>query len=100
VHPWFADAAVQFLASRGEALTPAAMTMFLDELIDEFHTAATLLGRNAAGDYSPDQCLHTLPAYRRKSECRKAAPQSAARSGKTAMQLFNISSPPSLRKTL
>jgi integrase len=88
VHPWFADTALQFLTSRGEALTPAAMTLFLDELIDEWHTAATLLGRNAAGDYSPDQHLHTLPTYRRKSERPKAAPQSAARSGKTAMQLF------------
>jgi integrase len=84
VHPWFADMAVQFLASRGEALTPAAMTMFLDELIEEFHTAITRLERNATGDYSPDQHLHTLPEYR-----RKAAPQSAApRSGKTAMHLF------------
>lgn len=84
VHPWFAGTADQFLAGRGEALTPAARTLFLDELISEFHTAVTRLGRNAAGDYSPDQHLHTLPEYR-----RKAAPQSAApRSGKTVMQLF------------
>jgi hypothetical protein len=84
VHPWFADTAAQFLTSRGEVLTPAAMTMFLDALISEFHAAITRLERNATGDYSPDQHLHTLPEYR-----RKAAPQSAAsRSGKTAMQLF------------
>ena len=84
VHSWFADTAAQFLASRGEAPTPAAMTMFLDELIREFHTAITLLRRRAIGDYSPDQHLQTLPEYR-----RKAAPQSAVpRSGKTAMQLF------------
>jgi hypothetical protein len=81
VHPWFADTAVQFLTSRGEALTPAAMTMFLDELIDEWHTAATLLWRNAAGDYSPDQHLHTLPEYRKAKPVRRGA-------GKTCVELF------------
>jgi hypothetical protein len=50
VYPWFADTAAQFLASRGEALTPVAMTVFLDELISEFHTAITRLRRNATGD--------------------------------------------------
>jgi hypothetical protein len=60
------------------------MTMFLNAPISEFHAAITRLERNATGDYSPDQHLHTLPEYRRKT-----APQSAApRSGKTAMQLF------------
>jgi hypothetical protein len=81
VHPRFADTAVRFLASRGEALTPAAMTIFLDELIDEWHTAATLLWRYAAGDYSPDQHLQTLPEYRRAKPVRRGA-------GKTCVELF------------
>jgi integrase len=84
VHPWFTDTAAQFLTSRSEVLTPAAMMMFLDALINDFHAAIARLERNATGDYSPDQHLHTLPEY-----SRKTAPQSAApRSGKTAMQLF------------
>jgi integrase len=85
IHPRLADEAktAQFLVSKGEALTPAAMAMFLDAVIDEFLQATELLRRRAAGDYSPDQHLHTLAEY------RKAAPQSAAPgSGKTAMQLF------------
>jgi hypothetical protein len=30
------------------------MTMFLNELISEYHRAITLLQRRATGDYSPD----------------------------------------------
>jgi len=85
IHPRLADEAktAQFLASKGEALTPAAMALFLDAVIDEFLHAADLLQRRAAGDYSPDQHMHTLAEY------RKAAPQSAAPgSRKTAVQLF------------
>jgi hypothetical protein len=83
VYPHFADEAAQFLASRGEVFTPAAMTMFLNELIGEYHRAITLLQRRATGDYSPDPHIQTLPEY------RKAAPRSAVtRSGATAMQLF------------
>jgi integrase len=85
IYPRLADEAktAQFLVSKGEALTPAAMAMFLDAVIDEFLQATELLRRRAAGDYSPDQHLHMLAEY------RKAAPQSAAPgSGKTAMQLF------------
>jgi hypothetical protein len=50
VYPHFADEAAQFLASRGEVLTPAAMTMFLNELISEYHRAITLLQRADSGD--------------------------------------------------
>jgi len=85
IHPRLADEAktAQFLASKGEALTPAAMGMFLDALLDEFLEATDLLQRRATGDYAPDQHLQSLPEY------RKAAPQSAVpRSGKTATQLF------------
>jgi hypothetical protein len=81
VHPWFADAAAQFSASRGEALTPAATTTFLDELISEFHTAVTLLRRRAAGDYSPDEHLKTLPEYRKAKPAARGA-------GKTCVELF------------
>jgi hypothetical protein len=60
------------------------MTMFLDALIGEFHAVITRLERNATGDYSPDQHLHTLPEYRRKAALQSASP----RSGTIAMQLF------------
>jgi integrase len=85
IHPRLADEAktAQFLASKGEALTPAANGMFLDALLDEFLEATDLLQRRARGDYAPDQHLQSLPEY------RKAAPQSAVpRSGKSATQLF------------
>jgi integrase len=84
-----ADAAktTQFLASRGEVLTAAAMDMFFDDVLGDFLVATGLLDRRARGDYSSDRHLQTLPEYR-KPECPKAAPQSAVRSGKTAMKLF------------
>jgi integrase len=85
IHPRLADEAktAQFLASKGEALTPAANGMFLDALLDEFLEATDLLQRRARGDYAPDRHLQSLPEY------RKAAPQSAVlRSGKSATQLF------------
>jgi hypothetical protein len=44
-------------------LTPEAMSMFLDAVLTEFREALSLLERRAAGDYSPDQHLQTLPAY-------------------------------------
>jgi hypothetical protein len=81
VHPWFANQAAQFLASRGEVLTPAAVTMFLDELISEFHAAITLLRRRASGDYSPDQHLQTLPEYRKAKATARGA-------GRTCVELF------------
>jgi integrase len=85
IHPAIVEEAktAQFLTSKGEALTLAAMTMFLDEVVSELDAATTLLRRRAGGDYSEDQHLQTLPVYH-----RKAAPRSAPRSGKTAMQLF------------
>jgi hypothetical protein len=84
IHPKLADEAktAQFLASKGEVLSPAAMEMFLDAVLQEFLEAAKLLKRRASGDYTPDQHLQTLPVY------RKATPPVAPRSGKTAMQLF------------
>jgi integrase len=84
IHPKLADEAktAQFLASKGEVLTPAAMELFLDAVLQGFLEAADLLKRRASGDYSPDQHLQTLPEY------RKATSPVAPRSGKTAMQLF------------
>jgi hypothetical protein len=84
IHPRLADEAktAQFLASKGEVLTPAAMSMFLDALVGEFLEAADLLRRRAARDYSPDQHLQTLPEYQR------AKSPVVPRSGETAMQLF------------
>jgi integrase len=93
-YPYLTETATQFLTSRGEALTPAAMTLFLTEMIKELHTAMVRLGCVAGGDYSPDRHLQTLPEYRKAEH--KAVPQSAARPGraagvascKTAMRLF------------
>jgi hypothetical protein len=70
VHRRLADEAkaAQFLASKGEVLTRAAMTPFLDAVIHEFLTATRPLKRLAAGDYSADQHLLTLPDYRRKAK--------------------------------
>ena len=84
IHPKLADEAktAQFLASKGEVLTPAAMELFLDAVLQEFLEATDLLRRRATGDYAPDQHLQTLPEY------RKATSPVAPRSGKTAMQLF------------
>jgi hypothetical protein len=56
------------LASKGEALTPAAMTLFLDAVLHEFLTVTRRLKRLAAGDYSADQHLLTLPDYRRQGK--------------------------------
>jgi integrase len=53
------------LASKGEVLTPAATTLFLDAVLHEFLEAIKLLRRRASRDYSPDQHLQTLPEYRK-----------------------------------
>jgi integrase len=81
-YPYLTKTANEFLISRGEALTPAAMTMFIDELISELHTAMVRLERMAGGDYSPDQHVLTLPPYSKSPVARRL--------GKTvsAMQLF------------
>src|SRR5262245_44061943 len=49
-HPIIADRAetAKFLASRGEVLTPAAMTLFLDRVLSEFLRATSRLKRMAA----------------------------------------------------
>jgi hypothetical protein len=90
IHPKLADEAktAQFLASKGEVLTLAAMEMFLDAVLQEFLEAAKLLKRRASGDYSPDQHLQTLPEYRRAT--RAVAP----RSGKTASSYSRVIFPP------
>ena len=46
IHPLLADEAktAQFLASKGEAMTPTAMRIFLDALLREFLEATCLLG--------------------------------------------------------
>jgi integrase len=83
VHPIIADEAktAQFLASRGEALTPAAMALFLDEVLQEFLAATDLLKRRAARDHSPDPHLQTLPEYRKTKPVAHGA-------GKTCLELF------------
>jgi hypothetical protein len=65
IRPRLADEGktAQFLATKGEVLTPEAMGMFLDAVLNEFREALNLLERRAVGDYSPDQHLQTLPAY-------------------------------------
>jgi hypothetical protein len=67
LHPLLADEAktAQFLASRWEVLTPAAMESFLDAVLWEYLHATRLLSRWATGDYAPDQHLQTLPKYRK-----------------------------------
>jgi integrase len=83
IHPKLADEAktAQFLASKGEVLTPAAMTHFLDEVLREFLEATALLERRASGDYSPDPHLLTFPEYRKaKAQVRGA--------GETCVELF------------
>jgi hypothetical protein len=82
-HPVLADEAktAQFLATKGEVLTPAAMELFLDALLREFLEATDLLRRRADGDYSPDENLKTLPEY------RKTKP-GVQGSGKTTFELF------------
>jgi hypothetical protein len=68
VHPRLIDEAriAQFLASKREVLTPAAMESFLDAVLHEFLHATDLLGRRANGDYSLDQHLQSLPEYRQR----------------------------------
>jgi hypothetical protein len=83
IHPRLADVAktAQFLASKGEVLTPAAMTLFLDAVLHEFLEATQLLRRRAPGDYSPDQHLQTLPEYRKVKPVMRVA-------SKTCLELF------------
>jgi integrase len=87
LHPKLADEAktTQFLTSKGEVLTPAAMTLFLDEVLHEFLAAIGRLERIASRDYSPDQHLQTLPEYRKRVGKTTPSPKG---SGQTAMQLF------------
>jgi hypothetical protein len=75
--PYLPEMAAQFLTSKGEILTPAAISQFLNNLISNLHTAMVVLGRRARGDYSPDQHLPTLPEYRRKSPPQPALLSSA-----------------------
>jgi hypothetical protein len=51
VHPKLAGEAktAQFLALKGETLTPAAMALFLDAVIYEFSKATNLLERSSFG---------------------------------------------------
>ena len=83
IHPIIADEAktAQFLASRGEVLTLAAMTLFLDEVLQEFLVATDLLKRRAARDHSADPHLQTLPEYRKTKLVALGA-------GKTCLELF------------
>jgi hypothetical protein len=94
IYPLLADEAktAQFLASKGEALTPTARMLFLGAVFDQWCQATKLLSRYAAGDYSPDQHVLTLPAYARqapKSALAGATAHALATKGsKNAMQLF------------
>src|SRR5215813_5888158 len=83
IHPKLADEAktAQFLAGKGEVLTPVAMTLFLDAVLHEFLEAAALLERRASGNYSPDEHLRTLPEYRKRKPALRGA-------GKTCVELF------------
>lgn len=91
IYPLLANEAktAQFLALKGEALTQAARTLFLGAVLDQWCQATKLLSRYAAGNYSPDQHVLTLPAYQ-KSQASKAAPALATKGAKgyTAFQLF------------
>jgi len=82
IHPMLADEAktAQFLASKGETLTPAAMEQFLDCLVYEFLAAVDLLRKRAIGDYTPDTHPQSFPEYVRERQ--------QASSAKTCMDLF------------
>jgi integrase len=85
VHPMLADEAktAQFLASKGEALTPAAMVTFLDCILPSFSWACELLESRARGDYTPDTRPQSFPAY---SPRKRNAPSKGA--AKSALELF------------
>jgi integrase len=87
IHPRLAAEAKtdQFLASKGEVLTPEAMALFLNEVIRQFSEATKLLERKARRDYSPDQHLQTLPLYDRPNALN--GPK-RSKSGKTCVGLF------------
>jgi integrase len=76
----------QFLASKGEALTPSARDMVLDAMLSQFLAATSLLSRRAGGDYSEDQHVKTLPEYQRNST--GLARTSKGNKAPSAMQLF------------
>jgi integrase len=82
-HPMLADEAktAQFLASKGEALTPDAMVLFLDSILPEFLTAVELLRSRAAGSYVPDTHQQSFPEYRKVT-------RGAQVSGKTCFDLL------------
>jgi integrase len=88
IYPPLADEAktAQFLASKGEALTPAARARFLGAVLQQWCQATKLLSRYAADDYSPDQHVLTLPAYARQAPKTALATKGAM--GYTAFQLF------------
>src|SRR5262249_215976 len=75
IHPVLADQAKtpQFFHRNPRVLTPAATTLFLDEVLQEFLAATDLLKRRAARDYSPDQHLQTLPEYRKAKPVARGA---------------------------
>jgi integrase len=59
--PYLIETADEFLTDRGETLSPAAMTSFLEKIADNLHAAMVVSERRAKGDYSPDRHLPTLP---------------------------------------
>jgi integrase len=73
VRPQIAELArvATFLASEGLALNAEAYALFVDAVSDNLQLAIALLGRRAAGDYSPDENVQTFPAFTDSPE-RKA----------------------------
>jgi hypothetical protein len=69
----------QFLASKGDVLTPAGMEEFLDALFNQYREATDLLRRRADGDYSPDANLRTLPEYLKANPVVQAGGQDMLR---------------------
>ncbi len=65
--PYLIETAGQFLTDRGEALSPAAMTSFLESVASNLHATMVVSERRAKGDYSPDRHLPTLPTWRTES---------------------------------
>jgi len=84
IRPQIAELArvATFLASEGLALNAEAYALFVDAVGDNLQLAIALLGRRAAGDYSPDENVQTFPAFTDNPE-RKAM-------GFDCWQLFEV----------
>jgi integrase len=92
LHPPIAEEArtTEFLISKGETLTPAALNMFLDHVLWVYPKAVSLLERRATGDYSPDEHLRTLPEYQQPKPSGPKTPTAlqGSKGHPSALQLF------------